>query len=176
MSTLNLLSKIVLTNATSAYIGIKSSPKKGTDIEKWYDSLKKPMITPAKWMFAPVWIYLYTSMTMSVYLIEYNGGVLSNTFLGKNINVSLNDKKRIKFIYYTHLFLNFIWTPIFFGKKMVTIGLIDISIVLFMALYMKFEFKKYSKWSSYLLIPYIAWLGLATYLNLFIWIKNPDKR
>lgn len=49
----------------------------------------------------------------------------------------------------------------------VVIGLLIISIIGTMV-----TFYKYDKWASYLFIPYLLWVGFATYLNVGVALLN----
>ena len=42
-------------------------------IKSWYMFLQKPTFAPPNWIFAPVWVTLYTLMGISLYLIWKKG-------------------------------------------------------------------------------------------------------
>jgi len=72
------------------------------------------------------------------------------------------------------MLLNIIWTPIFFWKKMITLALVDIIVLWFTILATIVLFILNSPLAGYLLIPYILWVTLATYLNAYIVKNNED--
>ena len=76
------------------------------------------------------------------------------------------------FIYGINLFLNFLWTPIFFGLKLRLFALIWIILLVGVIIYMIICFYKVNKKAAYLLIPYLVWCVFATYLNLTIYLLN----
>ena len=51
------------------FVGLTGSVFTNPGSLGWYDDLFKPEFTPPNWVFAPVWIILYTLMGISLYLI-----------------------------------------------------------------------------------------------------------
>ena len=128
-------------------------------IPTWYDSLKKPPFSPPNWIFGPVWIILYTLMGISAYLVWRQG---------------INDSqvKTALIIFGVQLFLNALWSPIFFGFRALFAGLIVIIIMWIAILLTILAFLKISTVAAVLLIPYILWVSFATILNFSLWILN----
>ncbi|XP_022237888.1 translocator protein-like isoform X1 [Limulus polyphemus] len=134
------------------------------EVPEWYETLRKPDWRPPNWMFGPVWGTLYTSMGVASYLVWRDGGGFSG------------DAKLPLALYGTQLALNWAWTPIFFGAHKKGMALVDI-----IALWGTIGGCIYTFWSinhkaSYLMIPYIAWVTLASALNYCIWRDNRDKK
>lgn len=126
-------------------------------LEGWYQSLLKPEGTPPKIIFPIVWTILYILMAIS--LTEFWRSEIKN--------------KAIPALYFfIQLFLNFLWSFLFFYLEKPLYGLIDISILIVFVILTINSFWKYSKWSSVLLIPYLIWIGYAFYLNFYIWLFN----
>ena len=123
----------------------------------WYNSLIKPPMSPPNSIFAPVWGVLYVLMLISliIYIKEQKTNKLSG------------------YIYFSiQLFLNIIWSPIFFGAKSILGGLVVIILLdIFVILTLK-KFYNVSKLSAILLIPYLIWILFATYLNIGYLILN----
>ena len=70
------------------------------------------------------------------------------------------------------LVLNFLWSPLFFTQQsplsgLVVIIFLDVAVLIYTILAWPA-----SKFSSIIMLPYLAWLSLATYLNLYIWLNN----
>ena len=131
----------------------------GSSVSDWYLELQKSVITPPDWVFGPVWVTLYLLMGIAAYLVW------------KRVNVDRSAKKAMN-IYWIHLALNASWTPIFFGLQNIFLALVNIVILWILILILIFKFYKIKKTASYLLIPYILWVSIATYLNYTIWILN----
>ena len=128
-------------------------------ISTWYTTLNKPPFNPPNWLFGPVWTILYTLMGISAYIV-YRKGLNSN-----NVKEALN-------IFWLQLFLNSLWSIIFFGMKNPPLALIEIIFMWIAILVTIIKFYKISKTASYLLIPYLLWVSFASILNLFIVLLN----
>jgi translocator protein len=70
------------------------------------------------------------------------------------------------------LFLNAIWTPLFFGLRSALAGLIDIVLLLSAIDLTVILFLRISKPAALLLVPYMLWVLFATILNASIFILN----
>lgn len=109
------------------------------------------------WIFPIVWTILYILMGISSYLvydtIDYN-------------------KPCCLIIYAVSLFINFLWSPIFFGLELRLFALIWIILLDIVVIYMILCFYKVNKKAAYLNIPYLLWCLFATYLNYSIYILN----
>src|SRR4030066_2509158 len=73
----------------------------GSRPDTWYYALTKPVWTPPGWIFAPVWILLYTLMGIALWLVwQRRSESLSTTAIS---------------LYIIQLILNAAWSLIFFG-------------------------------------------------------------
>jgi len=129
-------------------------------IPTWYLTLNKPFFTPPNWLFGPVWTILYTLMGISAFLVWRKG---------------LDEQKvKIGLVFFViQLFLNGLWTPVFFGLKELFAALIIIIMLWITILLTIISFSRISLTPGLLLTPYIAWVSLATALNYAILILNP---
>lgn len=128
-------------------------------IPTWYATLNQPPFAPPNWLFGPVWTVLYALLGVSAYLVwrQYRF-----------------NKQALRFWYYftLQLILNLLWTPLFFGLQWVAVAAAEI-LVLWYFIYLTIkEGCRLSVWSSYLLVPYLAWVTFASLLNLSILILN----
>lgn len=128
-------------------------------IPTWYVTLQKPTFSPPNWVFGPVWVTLYTLMGISIFIIWQEG---------------IKNKKVKEAVYWfgAQLFFNAIWSIIFFGLKDVFLALVVISIMWVLIVVTITKFWKINKISAYILLPYLAWVSLASVLNYNIWILN----
>jgi tryptophan-rich sensory protein len=69
-------------------------------------------------------------------------------------------------------FLNVIWSFLFFGLQSPLMGFADILILWVMIAATIVLFYRIRKSAAYLLIPYIAWVTIATALNGAIYFMN----
>ena len=128
----------------------------------WYKNLKKAPWTPPDYLFKYIWGFLYILMFLSLYFIWIN-------------------KKCYPFckpllIFGIQLFLNLIWTTIFFEFKKTYLALIDIIFIIYFTYLSIKEFYNINPLSSYLLIPYLIWLLVALSLNIYIIIYNKNNK
>lgn len=130
-----------------------------SSIPTWYMGLIKPTFSPPNYLFGPVWTILYTLMGISVYRILE----LPKTKRGKKEALNL---------FWWQLFFNFIWTPIFFGARNLSGGLVVIVVMWFLILKTIRAFLKLDRVSAYLLYPYLIWVSFATILNFSLWLLN----
>lgn len=126
-------------------------------IKDWYVHLNKPFFNPPNYLFGPVWSILYLLMGVSLFMILQSK--------------SITKKKAIS-IFFVQLFLNFWWSFLFFKFQLLGISLIEIVLMWLSILWMIIEFKKINKTAAYLQIPYLAWVTIASLLNLAIWYLN----
>ena len=122
-----------------------------------YSSLDKPPLSPPKIIFPVMWSIIYLLMGISYYLYK------------RDYNVN---NKVVRNSYYSQLFVNLLWTIIFFVLKLRFIAIIWILLLLIFVVNLFSVFKKFNKISAYLNIPYILWVIFATYLTIRIYILN----
>lgn len=121
---------------------------------EWYPYLAKSSASPPNIAFPIAWTILYICMGLSL------GRILD---LGHNRFVGL---------WFLQLALNFIWSIAFFYMQspiagLVVIILLDVSVLSYSLLTWND-----SKFASIIMIPYMIWLGFATFLNFYIWLFN----
>ena len=75
-------------------------------------------------------------------------------------------------IYALNLFVNFLWSPLFFGLGLRLFSFIWIVVLDIVVSYMIYNFYKVNKKTAYLQIPYLVWCIYATYLNLAFYLLN----
>lgn len=127
-------------------------------IPTWYAALEKPSFNPPNWIFGPVWTTLYTMMGISLYLVWRAKSKMSNS-------------QSLK-IFAAQLFLNAIWTPVFFGMKQLFAAFIIIVLLWLMIIATIVSFRKLNRLAAALLIPYLLWVSFASVLNFSLWLMN----
>lgn len=128
-------------------------------IPTWYAGLKKPRYTPPNWVFGPVWTTLYVLMAISVFLVWQEGLTTGYTVLAF-------------ILFWLQLSINALWSVIFFGFRLKGGGVITIIVLWFLILATIVASFPVSSWAGVLLIPYIAWVSIAVYLNIGVWWLN----
>ena len=117
-----------------------------------YESLTLPSLAPPGITFPIVWTILYILMGISAYLIS--------------------QKDKVPTIYYIQLFVNALWSIIFFVFKLRLLAFFWIVLLIFLVVIMIYKFYKIDKTAAYLQIPYLLWIAFASYLNLSIYLLN----
>jgi translocator protein len=139
-----------------AWTGAQVSP--GIASSEWYDTLIKPNWNPPGWLFGPVWTTLYTMMGIAAWLIWKEFGF-------KNAKSAL-------IFFLIQLFLNGLWSQVFFGMQELGWALVEIIILLGTIIFTTYLFFQKNSISGWLMVPYIAWVSFATVLNATIWMLN----
>ena len=122
-----------------------------TDIGPWYYQLQKPSWQPPDWLFGPAWttIYILTSIA-GVKAWRRADEVQRRYFLGALL---------------LNLVLNLLWSLIFFASQRPDIALLEVVPLWLSILLMMILVRGYSPVSTWLMLPYFAWVTFATYLN-----------
>ena len=126
---------------------------------EWYAALRKPSWNPPAWIFGPVWTALYLMMAIAAWLVWRRGGWAV--------------QRRPLTLYLVQLALNAAWTPLFFGLKMPGAAFAEILLLLAAIVATACAFHRVSKAGAALLVPYLAWVSFATFLNFTLWRLNP---
>ncbi|NNK83486.1 MAG: tryptophan-rich sensory protein [Flavobacteriaceae bacterium] len=122
---------------------------------QWYQNLNQAPWTPPGWLFGVAWttIMLCFSVYMSYLVIT----------LGFN---------KIATVFSVQILLNIIWNYIFFNLHQTAFGLLIITLLTSVVFYFFFKYYITLKAKSFLILPYMIWLLIATSLNLYIVIYN----
>ena len=125
-----------------------------TEIGPWYFNLAKPSWQPPDWLFGPVWttIYILTGIA-GVRAWRRADDVQRRHLMGALL---------------LNIVLNILWSAIFFTAHRPDIALIEVVALWLSILLIALLVRRYSPMSALLLLPYLAWVAFAAYLNLTI--------
>jgi len=129
------------------------------DTYNWYSQLIKPSWAPPSYLFGPVWTFLYILIAISfgkVFLMFWKKEIPSIVALPFLLNI----------------FFNLIFSPIQFGLQNNLLASIDILLVLGSLIWAMVAIYKYSKWITYIQIPYLLWVSFATVLQITVTVLN----
>lgn len=121
-----------------------------------YNYLVQPPFAPPGIAFPIVWFILYVLMGVSYGILE------SNSLTTPDIN----------FIYYLQLFVNALWSFIFFVFEWRFFAFLWILLLIILVIIMIIKFYDKNKLAGLLQIPYLLWIIFASYLNLSIYLLN----
>jgi tryptophan-rich sensory protein len=140
--------------------GLIGSIFTASSVTGWYSTVTRPELAPPNWIFGPVWTTLFVLMGIALFLVWKKED---------------SQKKKVKLalqLFVAQLVLNTLWSVIFFGLQspgwaFVEIIFLWISITLTITV-----FTPISRLAAWLLVPYLAWVSFAAYLNYSIWVLN----
>lgn len=121
-----------------------------------FEALNKPPLSPPGWLFPVVWAVLFVLMGIASYLAAVSGGP-NRTALA---------------VYGVQLLFNFVWPLLFFRLAQYLPAFIWLVILWVLILVTAVFFYRISKPAGYLMLPYLAWVAFAGYLNLAIFLLN----
>jgi len=125
-----------------------------TEIGPWYYSLVKPAWQPPDWAFGPIWTLIYiTTGIAGVRAWRLGDEQQQRHFLGA---VLIN------------CVLNLLWSLLFFKIQRPDLALIEVVVLWLSIVPLVLLPMRYSPRSTLLMLPYLAWVSVAAYLNLTI--------
>lgn len=124
-----------------------------------FASLEQPPLSPPGWLFPVVWTILYTLMGIASYIALETPSSQEAT-------------KKAFMAYFLQLFFNFFWSIIFFNLGAFEIAFAWLCVLLALIVITTVRFWRINKWAGILMLPYIAWVTFAGYLNLAIAYLN----
>ena len=142
-------------------VGASGSVFTAMGLESWYPSLVRPAQAPPNWVFAPVWTTLFALMGIGAWLVW---GELS----GPDAPAA-----RVALALFAGQFvLNLAWSAVFFGAQSLLGGLVVIVALWLAILATIVAFYRVDWRAGVLLVPYLAWVSFAGYLNYAFWALN----
>ena len=125
----------------------------------WYANLVTPSFQPPGWAFGVVWTTLYSMMGIAL-------AVVLDAPKSPQRSTALT-------LFAIQLIGNFAWSPIFFGAHAIDMALIVIVVTALLVAATIMRFWGVRPLAGALLLPYLAWLCLATALNYETGRLNP---
>ena len=148
-----LLFFVLATLAVGATASLVTEP----NIATWYAGLIHPTFAPPNWLFAPVWTTLYIAMAVAAWRVWRVTGLKSLELAAWAIQ----------------LFLNFLWSEIFFGLHQIGMAFAEICLLVLLILATTLLFWRRDRLAGLLFLPYLAWTGFAAVLTHAFWVLNP---
>lgn len=130
-----------------------------TRIDDWYRNLEKSALNPPDWAFAPGWTIIYALAVVAA-------------TLGWNAARTNAERAWLISLFFINALLNIAWSAIFFTLRrpdwalaeVVTLWLSVAALIVFLA--------RISGRASALLLPYLAWVAYAGWLNYRVVVLN----
>ncbi|OQW73510.1 MAG: TspO protein [Proteobacteria bacterium ST_bin13] len=123
-----------------------------TPIGPWYHNLKKPSLQPPNWLFGPAWSIILGLAAWSAITAWYAADTRP-------------EQARVICLFSTNAVCHFLWSPLFFRAQrpdwaLVEVVFLWVSLVLLVVLLWPI-----SPFASALVMPYLAWVSFAAWLN-----------
>ncbi|MEG3175890.1 TspO/MBR family protein [Sphingomonas sp. RB3P16] len=125
----------------------------------WYSALAKPVLTPPDWVFPVAWSAIYILLGLALAMVLHARGARL-----RGLGIAL---------FAVQLVVNLTWSPIFFGMHQVGLALGIVVAMFALTVAMALVFARIRVVAAWLLLPYLAWLLVAFYLNYGILRLNP---
>lgn len=129
------------------------------DAMKEFSQLNQPPLSPPMWVFPVVWTVLYILMGVGSYLVWSSGR--------RN-----GEKRKALLVYGLQLAFNFLWTIFFFNCGWYLFAFAWLVALWGLILWTFLLFRRQSQPAGWTLVPYLAWVAFAGYLNFGIYLLN----
>lgn len=147
--------KLLLCLAVPLGVGVLAALLTSGGMET-FAALQKPPLSPPGWLFPVVWTILYIFMGIASYLVLTSG---------KPYKTALR-------VYGLQLLFNFVWPLLFFNLSLYLTAFVWLVLLWLLILANTVLFGRISKPAGILLLPYLAWVAFAGYLNLSVYLLN----
>ena len=121
-------------------------------IHSFYDQMNRPPLSPPGWVFPVVWVILYALMGIAAALVMA-------------APAPQEAKARALKLYIGQLLINFLWPIIFFRFQNYWVAFVFLIALDLLVGWTSIRFFRIKPASGWLMIPYLAWVLFATYLN-----------
>lgn len=129
-----------------------------SSVESWYPSLTKPTWNPPSWVFGPVWTLLYVLMGTAAWRV----------WLRRSQPLA----RQGLVLFGVQLVLNALWSLLFFGLRAPGLAMAELVLLWLAVASTLGVFWRTDRFAGGLLIPYLAWITFAAFLNHAIWWLN----
>jgi len=126
-----------------------------TDIGPWYWSLEKPAWQPPDWLFGPAWTLIFALAALA--------GALA--WWGSPDRIS---RQNLLLWFLLNAIFNVMWTLLFFGLKRPDWALTEVFLLWASVAVLIYVCARRSRLAALALVPYLAWVTFAAFLNAAI--------
>jgi len=129
------------------------------DAATFYRSLDRPSWAPPAEVFGPVWTALYVAMAVAAWLVWSARGWQGAWF-------ALS-------IFCAQLVANALWSWLFFAWRAGAPSVADIVVLWVLVVVTVIAFFRARTAAGVLMVPYLAWVTFAAFLDVAVWQRNP---
>lgn len=126
-----------------------------TPIDGWYRALNKPSWQPPDWLFGPAW-------TLILGLAAWAG------VIAWNAATTDADRQAVIIVFAVNGLCHFLWSPLFFRLRRPDWALVEVVFLWASLVAMIAVLWPIAPFAGALILPYLAWVSFAAFLNLTI--------
>jgi tryptophan-rich sensory protein len=131
-----------------------------TEIGPWYRNLRRPRLNPPDWLFGPAW-------TIILGLAAWSASIAwSAAETG-------GERRLVVILFGFNALCHLLWSPLFFKLKRPDWALIEVVFLWLSLVALVAGLAPNSTKASLLILPYLAWVTFAAWLNWQIVRLNP---
>ena len=123
-----------------------------TPIGPWYANLRKPRLQPPNWLFGPAWTVILGLAAWSA-VIAWSAAPDRAT------------QTRVIVLFATNAVFHALWSPLFFRARRPDLALIEVVFLWASLVALVVGLWPISHQASLLIVPYLAWVSFAAWLN-----------
>jgi benzodiazapine receptor len=129
------------------------------DAGSFYAQLVRPSWAPPASAFGPVWSTLYLLMGIAAWLVWRERGA-------RGLHAALA-------LFMVQLAANTLWSWLFFAWRRGGIAFMEVLVLLGLIVATTIAFWRVRRLAAVLMLPYLAWVCLASALTWSVWQNNP---
>lgn len=123
-----------------------------------YNLVEKPLLAPPDWAFPVAWGILYALMALAAYLVwRWQKPGWQPTLV----------------LWGVQLAVNLAWPWLFFALEAFGLAFVWLVALWVLVLLLMIRFFRQDRIAGWLLVPYLAWITFAGYLNFMVAYLNP---
>jgi translocator protein len=123
-----------------------------TDIGPWYASLRHPPWKPPDAAFGVIWSLVFTLCAISAALAWQAASGRAQ-------------RQRVLWLFGLNALLNIAWSGLYFGLRRPDWALVEVALLWLSIIALMAGLWRLSRWASGLLLPYLLWVTVASFLN-----------
>ncbi len=129
-----------------------------TDVGSWYENLNFPRLRPPNWLFGPAWTVIYLFIAAS--------GVVAW------VAADAQQRVLIATLFAVNAMLNVLWSPLFFKLRRPDWALYELAPFWLSVLALVVVLFSVTPLAGWLILPYLAWVTFAAWLNWRVVVLN----
>jgi tryptophan-rich sensory protein len=126
-----------------------------TDTGPWYQQLQKPPWQPPDWLFGPAWTLIFALATVSAIYAWRDAPTRAQ-------------REWVIALFALNGFFNVLWSTLFFALRRPDWALFEVTLLWLSILLPIAVFWRFARPASYYLLPYLAWVSFAAFLNFTV--------